>query len=63
MNASQSYYGEEEEITYSNGSLPVRSGRTAPNSSRRAKNDSRRRGKAPSQHNGIHRRRKKRITW
>jgi len=62
MNASQSYYGEEEEFTYSTGSQPARSGRTAPSSSRRAKNDSRRR-KAPSQHNGIHRRRKKRITW
>lgn len=67
MNASQSYYGDEEFTYRVDGASADRNsaGRSGnrPSSARRSKTESRRRGKSPSQHNGIHRRRKKRITW
>lgn len=63
MNALQSYYGDEEFDYRGSDRSPESRTQSRPSQSRRAQNDARRRGKAPSQHNGIHRRRKKRITW
>ena len=65
MNATQMYYHGEEDFVYRTGvdRSADRGGSNRPSRARRSRHEARRRGKAPSQYNGIHRRRKKRITW
>ena len=60
MNAASSSY-DEQEFGYRNRESRQKS--TSPDHSRRSQNANRRRGKAPAQFNGIHRRRSKKISW
>jgi hypothetical protein len=60
MNAASSNYDDQE---FSYRARENRDVSSAPNHARRARALGRRRGKAPAQFNGIHRRRRKKISW
>lgn len=60
MNAASSNYNEQD---FGYRSRESRKEVTPPNAARRSRNGSNRSSKAPSQFNGIHRRRSKKISW
>jgi hypothetical protein len=60
MNASIAGY-ENQELTYR--AKEVEEQILHPSRARRSKHLARRRAKTPTQYNGMHRRRRKRITW
>jgi hypothetical protein len=60
MNAANSNYDEQD---FNYRSREQNSKATPPSHARRSRHSARRRGKAPEQFNGIHRRRSKKINW
>ena len=66
MSTSLSYYGDEG-FSYSSADStklgPEREREESPSMSRRSSHLARRRTKSPTQYNGMHRRRRKRIRW
>ncbi|MCA9148031.1 MAG: hypothetical protein KDA92_01965 [Planctomycetales bacterium] len=60
MNAAISNYDEQD---FNYRSRDASNKVSGPSHARRSRNTSRRRGKAPEQFNGIHRRRTKKISW